>query len=55
MSELLVSSLLHGVAVIARRWVEQFGGSTDVAARREWDDLVDRLVSRLRTGYGATA
>ena len=52
-AELLVSSLLHGVAVIARRWVAEFGGSTGPAARRSWDDLMDRLVTRLRTGYGA--
>jgi AcrR family transcriptional regulator len=52
-AELLVSSLLHGVAVIARRWVDEFGGSTTRTARRSWDDLMDRLVSRLRTGYGA--
>src|SRR6478735_7951837 len=52
-AELLVSSLLHGVAVIARRWVAEFGGSTGPAARRSWDDLMDRLVARLRTGYGA--
>ena len=52
-AELLVSSLLHGVAVIARRWVDEFEGRTSPAARRSWDDLMDRLVSRLRTGYGA--
>jgi AcrR family transcriptional regulator len=52
-AELLVSSLLHGVAVIARRWVDEFGGSTSPAARRSWDHLLDRLVSRLRTGFSA--
>jgi AcrR family transcriptional regulator len=52
-AELLVSSLLHGVAVIARRWVEEFGGATSPAARRSWDHLMDRLVTRLRAGYGA--
>jgi TetR/AcrR family transcriptional regulator, regulator of autoinduction and epiphytic fitness len=51
-AELLVSSLLHGVAVIARRWVDEFGGATTPAARRSWDDLMDRLVARLRAGYG---
>jgi hypothetical protein len=52
-AELLVSSLLHGVAVIARRWVDEFGGSTSPAARQSWDHLLDRLVSRLRTGFSA--
>jgi AcrR family transcriptional regulator len=51
-AELLVSSLLHGVAVIARRWLDEFGGATTPAARRSWDDLMDRLVTRLRAGYG---
>lgn len=54
-AELLVSSLLHGVAVIARRWVDEFAGSTSAAARRSWEDLMDRLVGHLRTGYGVTA
>lgn len=53
--ELLVSSLFHGVAVIARRWVDEFGGSTSPTARRSWDELMDRLVGRLRTGYGSPA
>ncbi len=52
-AELLISSLLHGVAVIARRWVDEFGGATSPAARRSWDHLLDRLVSRLRTGFSA--
>jgi TetR/AcrR family transcriptional regulator of autoinduction and epiphytic fitness len=52
-AELLVSSLLHGVAVIARRWVGEYGGATTPAARRSWDHLMDRLVARLRAGYGA--
>jgi TetR/AcrR family transcriptional regulator, regulator of autoinduction and epiphytic fitness len=54
-AELLVSSILHGIAVISRRWIEEFGGSTTSTARRAWDVLVDRLVLRLRTGYGAIA
>jgi AcrR family transcriptional regulator len=52
-AELLISSLLHGVAVIARNWVDEFGGSTGPAARRSWDHLLDRLISRLRTGFSA--
>jgi AcrR family transcriptional regulator len=48
--QLLVSSLVHGVAVIAMHWVS----TTDPAApdaRAAWDDLVDRLVRSVRTGY----
>ncbi len=47
---LLVSSLVHGVAVIAMHWVT----TTDPAApdaRAAWDALVDRLVHSVRAGY----
>ena len=41
-AELLISSLLHGVAVIARRWVDEFGGSTvrppDGRGTTSWTD-----------------
>lgn len=47
---LLVSSLVHGVAVIALHWVT----TTDPAApdaRAQWDALVDRLIQSVRAGY----
>jgi TetR/AcrR family transcriptional regulator of autoinduction and epiphytic fitness len=47
---LLVSSLVHGVAVIALHWAT----STDPAApdaRAAWDALVDRLIHSVRAGY----
>lgn len=47
---LLVSSLVHGVAVIALHWVT----TTDPAApdaRATWDALVDRLIHSVRAGY----
>lgn len=48
--QLLVSSLVHGVAVIAMHWVT----TTDPAApgaRAAWDALVDRLIRSVRAGY----
>lgn len=47
---LLVSSLVHGVAVIAMHWCQ----TTDPAApdaRAAWDALVDRLIHSVRAGY----
>ncbi len=50
--QLLVSSLLHGVAVIAQRWIEECGGVPDADSRASWEGLMDHLVRRMRTGYG---
>lgn len=52
--ELLVTSLLNGVAVIAKHWITEVmptGEATGPAARRRWDDLLDRLLVSVRTGY----
>lgn len=48
--ELLVTTLVHGVGVVAREWV----ATTDregPRARAVWDDLVDRLIRRTESGY----
>ncbi len=50
---LLGSSLLHGVTVVAERWIEEHGGAVTPRSRASWDRLLDRLVTRMRTGYGA--
>jgi len=50
--EILVGSLMNGVAVIARRWLESTDGTLDAASRALWDDLLDRLVATVRAGYG---
>ncbi len=47
----LVSSLMNGVAVVARHWIERTGAALDASSRQVWDDLLDRLVSDLRRGY----
>ncbi len=50
-AELMVSSLIHGTEVIAQHWIAATHAATDDASRDLWNDLLDRLVARLRTGY----
>jgi TetR/AcrR family transcriptional regulator, regulator of autoinduction and epiphytic fitness len=50
-AELLVSSLMHGVAVIARRWTAARVGRPHEDAAALWSALLDRLLHRTRSGY----
>lgn len=50
-AELLVSSLIHGASVIANRWITLTGAATDVESRAKWDDLLERLLDSVRSGY----
>jgi TetR/AcrR family transcriptional regulator of autoinduction and epiphytic fitness len=49
--ELLVSSLMGGLAVIAHHWTARTGGSTDETGRAEWQCLLTRLLDTVRSGY----
>lgn len=49
--ELLVSSVMHGIAVIAVHWVRRTDGSLDDASREVWAELFDRLIATVRSGY----
>jgi TetR/AcrR family transcriptional regulator of autoinduction and epiphytic fitness len=49
--ELLVTSLMHGVSVIAKHWIAATAGSVTGDARVMWDRLLDRLLASIRTGY----
>jgi AcrR family transcriptional regulator len=49
--ELLVSSLMHGIAVVAVHWIRRTDGALDDASRAVWGELLDRLVDTVRTGY----
>lgn len=51
----LVGSLMNGVAIVARHWMLRTGAALDPASRREWDDLLDRLITDVRHGYASTA
>jgi TetR/AcrR family transcriptional regulator of autoinduction and epiphytic fitness len=53
-AELLASSLMHGIGVIAERWVEQTGGRIDAESLAEWSALLERLLRRMRSGYMPT-
>lgn len=50
-AELLVESLMSGVVVIARHWVERTDGRLDDDARADWEDLLTRLLDSVRNGY----
>ena len=52
--DLLVGSLMSGLAVIARRWTDRTGATLDDAARAEWDQLLARLLHSVRSGYMPT-
>jgi TetR/AcrR family transcriptional regulator of autoinduction and epiphytic fitness len=49
--ELLVSSLLNGVAVISKHWVVRTGIALDVPGRRAWATLLDHLIDSVQSGY----
>jgi AcrR family transcriptional regulator len=49
--ELLVGSLMNGVIVIAKRWIQQTGVRLDADGRAAWHDLLVRLVDGVRSGY----
>jgi AcrR family transcriptional regulator len=51
--ELMVSSVMNGIAVIAVHWVRRTDGALDDASREVWGELFDRLIATVRTGYAA--
>ncbi len=51
--QLLVSTLLHGVTVVAQHWIGASSGSVDATSRASWDHLLDRVIVRMRAGYGS--
>jgi AcrR family transcriptional regulator len=51
--EVLVSSLMNGVAVAARHWIARTGASLDPASRDIWNELLGRLLASVRAGYSA--
>jgi len=49
--ELLVSSLINGLVVIASRWVTDGGAAAQPEARAAWERLLTRLLDSVRNGY----
>ena len=52
---ILVSSVMNGIAVVSGHWLARTGGTLDPASRLVWDELLDRLVSTIRTGYAPSS
>lgn len=50
-TEIMVSSLINGIAVIARHWLVRTAGAVTPESRAVWDELVDRLLTNVRNGY----
>jgi len=50
-AQILVCSLLNGVALVADRWIDETGAALDDASRAAFDDLLDRLITTVRRGY----
>lgn len=50
-AELLVGSLMNGVIVAARYWIQFSGVRLDPEGRAAWQQLLDRLISSMRSGY----
>ena len=48
---ILVSSLMNGIAVVSRYWMVETGATLDDASRARWDELIDRLITNVSTGY----
>jgi AcrR family transcriptional regulator len=53
--EILVSSLMNGIAVVSRHWIARTGGALDEPSRALWDELLERLVVSVRAGYSAAS
>ena len=53
-AEILVSSLINGVAVAARNWIMLTGASLDAKSRAIWDELLGRLLVAVRSGYASS-
>ena len=50
---ILVSTLMNGIAVVARRWMVQADGTLDAGSRDLWDSLLDRFIRIVHDGYSA--
>ena len=48
---ILVSSVINGIAVVSGHWLARTGGTLDASSRKIWNELLDRLISTIRTGY----
>ena len=49
--ELLVSTLLHGIALVAERWADEAGARLDDASRARWAELLEHVLVTAKRGY----
>ncbi|TFC24640.1 TetR/AcrR family transcriptional regulator [Cryobacterium sp. TMT1-3] len=47
----IVSSVMNGIAVVSGHWLARTGGALDASSRTVWNELLDRLIATIRTGY----
>ena len=50
-AEILVSTLMNGIAVIAVHWIKRTNAVVDDATRAVWTELLERLITTIRIGY----
>ncbi|SDM61082.1 transcriptional regulator, TetR family [Cryobacterium flavum] len=48
---ILVSSVMNGIAIVSAHWLVRTGGALDASSRAVWNELLDRLMVTVRTGY----
>jgi AcrR family transcriptional regulator len=51
---IMVSSLMNGIAVVSQHWIIRTNAALDDASRAVWDELLERLITTVRSGYPAT-
>lgn len=51
---ILVSSVMNGLSVVSGHWLTRTDGALDAASRDIWHELLDRLITIIRTGYAPT-
>ncbi len=53
--ELLTTTVMNGMGVIAATWLAETSGSLTPASRRRWAELLDLFFTTLRRGFAAPA
>jgi AcrR family transcriptional regulator len=53
--DLMCGALVSGGAVVVQHWEQATGGVDTEASRRVWTELLDRMISVNRDGYGSVA
>ncbi|NYJ33691.1 TetR/AcrR family transcriptional regulator [Nocardiopsis aegyptia] len=51
--DLMCGALVGGALVVVRHWEQNTGGVDSAESRRVWDELLERMISVNRAGFGA--